>query len=223
MVALAASGNTPPAAGQATWAAVLSRVVPDPTWGLPLASAPVAPAGATPIAAPTTAPRAEGPPASAATPSAAVRPADNAPRREPARGRARGPSIRATATRCAVRRRPILGKACVTKCDGTTDCGPGEYCTSICFTCPCPGTCQPRGSNPGPCDPATLDMFVAAHKSCAQDSDCVPLCTLGDSCDIREIDQPGATLFAVMFASCNFGSCTIPCPTPKCNSGTCAN
>ncbi len=119
--------------------------------------------------------------------------------------------------------------ACVSlpaSCDLTSE---ATACT--CFSAdPCSvGTCT-GGSAPGTvgcfcppaCDMATVDAFVAAHRSCTRDQDCVPLCTLGASCDTQSVNQAGATAFKSMFAGCPFPQCAIACPAGTCDStGNC--
>ena len=60
---------------------------------------------------------------------------------------------------------------------------------------------------PNACDTATVDAFVAAHKSCVSDQDCVAMCTLGASCDVRSVNKAGAAAFPTTFGGCPFPQC----------------
>ena len=73
------------------------------------------------------------------------------------------------------------------------------------------------------CAPATVDAFVASHKSCVSNQDCTPICSLGASCDSRAVNQAGAAAFASTFANCTFQQCAVSCPAATCDStGSCA-
>lgn len=57
---------------------------------------------------------------------------------------------------------------CVPGCHDASQCGPGESCRSVeCFTCPCPGSCEP------------------ASNGCSSDTDCDAgsVCELSTGCD----------------------------------------
>jgi hypothetical protein len=77
--------------------------------------------------------------------------------------------------------------------------------------------CQPSA-----CDAASVNAFVAAHKSCLSDQDCVPLCKLGATCDFRSVNQAGAAAFPSTFATCTFPSCAASCLPARCDAtGSC--
>jgi hypothetical protein len=39
---------------------------------------------------------------------------------------------------------PTVGQPCTSACDGTDNCGAGQYCPDSCLTCPCSSSCQPQ-------------------------------------------------------------------------------
>jgi hypothetical protein len=103
------------------------------------------------------------------------------------------------------------------------DCFSKDPCGAIGQTCTGnegPGQigcfCAPAGF----CDAAAVSNFVAAHNGCMQDSDCIPLCEIGATCNLAGINKSAQALFSSTFASCTFGQCQLACIPSKCNLGT---
>ena len=110
----------------------------------------------------------------------------------------------------------LTSEASACSCFATDPCSLGQ-----CSGGDAPGVvscfCNPA------CDSSTVDAFVAAHKSCVQNSDCTPLCQIGASCDLRAVNAAGAAAFKSTFANCTFAQCAIACPAATCDStGNCA-
>ncbi|HJZ85811.1 MAG TPA: hypothetical protein VKN99_11605 [Polyangia bacterium] len=107
---------------------------------------------------------------------------------------------------------PTSDLACVD--DPTDSCDPtvGADCPGVCLPAPAPLTCQQR-----------LEQFIAAHRSCSADSECVPICTLGVSCDGRSINQAGADAFQSELGDCVYARCMRPCSLiRRCSAGQCS-
>jgi hypothetical protein len=119
--------------------------------------------------------------------------------------------------------------------DLPSTCDPTSQATACaCFaTDPCPanggGSCTGNIAPgqvecfcpPTSCDAPTVTAFVDAHNSCTQASDCVALCTLGATCDLRGVNRQSATLFQQMFGSCSFPACALACGPPACSANKC--
>ena len=116
----------------------------------------------------------------------------------------------------------VGANACVPGCHSNDDCAQDEICNTdvFCFTCPCPGSCEPT-TGAGDCrldaDCPDGQVCEGAGDACATPT-CVPGCRTADDCGPRQ--------------RCNQQFClTCPCPsvcedtnTPDCRfDRDCAN
>ncbi len=105
------------------------------------------------------------------------------------------------------------GSACVPGCHEDEDCGEAEHCEQLnCFTCPCPGQCEPDVdadcSDDDDCGAGSV--CEPSGPLCGPDNTCVPGCHGDDQCADNEFCQQLNCLTCPCPGQCE------PVPDPGC-------